>query len=79
MVATSERNLVAFGPLHPAATLASAIVALGLLMAAPIGPADARAVAADMRTANGACSGDDEVSNFVCRNAWLAHLRWNHR
>jgi hypothetical protein len=80
MIATSERNFVAFGPLHPAATLASALVALGLLMAAaPLGRADAGAVSADVRTASTACSVGDEVSNFVCRNAWLAHLRWHYR
>ena len=79
MVASSERILVPFGPWHPAATLASALVALGLLMAAPIERADASAVSAGMLAASGACSVGDEVSNFVCRNAWLAHLRWNYR
>ena len=78
MVASSERNHAAFGPLHPAATLASAIVALGLIMSGAIGPADAGARSAN-RSADRACSGGDQVSNFVCRNGWLAHLRWNYR
>jgi hypothetical protein len=77
MVASNERTLVAFGPLHPAATLAGALVALGLLMSAPIDRADASA--ANPRSAGGACSTGDEVSNFVCRNGWLAHLRQNYR
>jgi hypothetical protein len=79
MVASTERTLVAFGPLHPAATLASAIVALGLIMSAPIGRADPGAVTTDMLSASAACRSGDEVANFVCRNAWLAHLRRNYR
>jgi hypothetical protein len=79
MVSSSERTLVAFGPLHPAATLASAVVALGLIISGLVAPSDAGARSAEARSAGGACSIGDEVSNFVCRNAWLAHLRWNYR
>ena len=79
MVASNERNPIAYGPLHPAATLASALVALGVIMSGPIGPADAVARSADMRSTGGACSVGSEVSKFVCRNGWLAHLRRNYR
>ena len=79
MVASSERTPVALGPLHPATTLAGALVALGLIMSGPIGPADAGARSADVHSAAAACSGGNEVSNFVCRNGWLAHLRRNYR
>ncbi|HEX5868594.1 MAG TPA: hypothetical protein VFY72_12900 [Beijerinckiaceae bacterium] len=31
------------------------------------------------QTAAAPCTGGDEVSNFVCRNRWLADLEHNHR
>jgi hypothetical protein len=65
--------------LHPAATLATALVALGLIMSGPIDRAGASAALAETRSASEACSVGNEVSNFVCRNTWLAHLRSNYR
>ena len=77
MVLSNERNVTAFGVWHSAATLASAIVVLGLVMSWPVERAQAPVRAAP--AAAEPCTGGDEVSNFVCRNRWLAHLPHNHR
>ena len=77
MVLPHERNTGAFGGWHSAATLASAIVALGLVMGWPAQEAEA-VTPAEVRPA-APCTQGDEVSNFVCRNGWLAHLAHNHR
>jgi hypothetical protein len=78
MVLPHERDLIAFGPWHSAATLASAIVVLGLVMGWPIQQAEAEAYA-EARAAAEPCTQGDDVSNFVCRNRWVAHLAHNHR
>ena len=78
MVLPNERNLEAFGSWHSAATLASAIVVLGLVMSWPLERAQT-VPAADGRPASEPCTGGDGVSNFVGRNRWLAHLEHNHR
>jgi hypothetical protein len=77
MVLPNERNLEPFGSWHPAATLASAIVVLGLVMSWP--PERAQTPPAERRTAAEPCTGGDEISNFVCRNRWVASLAHNHR
>jgi hypothetical protein len=78
MVLPNERNLEAFGSWHSAATLASAIVVLGLAMTWPIERAQTPPPA-DRQVAAESCTGDDAVSNFVCRNRWVASLSHNHR
>jgi hypothetical protein len=78
MVLPHERNLIPFGPWHSAATLASAIVVLGLVMGWPAQHAEAVAPAV-AATAAAPCTTGDDVSNFVCRNGWLASLAHNHR
>jgi hypothetical protein len=78
MVLPQERDPGPFGSWSPAATLASAIVALGLVIGWPAQEASAPA-AAGVRPAAEPCTQGDEVSNFVCRNGWLAHLAHNHR
>jgi hypothetical protein len=77
MVLPNERNLAAFGTWHSAATLASAITVLGLVMTWPV--ERAQAPAREARPAAEPCTGGDEVSNFVCRNRWVANLAHNHR
>ena len=77
MVLPNERNLTAFSAWHSAATLASAIVVLGVVMSWPIERPEVPAPAAP--AAAEPCTGGDEVSNFVCRNRWLAYLEHNHR
>ena len=71
MVLPNERNLEPSW--HSAATLASAIVALGLVMSWPLGPVEAPP-RTDRLPRVRAVHGRDEVSNFVCRNGWIAGL-----
>jgi len=78
MVLPQERDSNAPGSWNSAATLASAIVVLGLMMGWPTQQAEAVAPA-DARSATAPCTQGDEVSNFVCRNTWVAHLASNHR
>jgi hypothetical protein len=78
MVLPHERDLGSFGSWSSAATLASAIVVLGLVVGWQAGEAVAPAPA-DVRSATEPCTQGDEVSNFVCRNRWVAHLAHNHR
>ncbi len=76
MVRPNERNLEAFGSWHSAATLASAIVVLGLVMSWPLERAQPPT---DRQPAAEPCTSGDEVSNYVCRNRWVASLAHNHR
>jgi hypothetical protein len=78
MVLPNERTLEAFGSWHSAATLASAIVVLGLVMSWPLERAGAPPPA-ERQPVSEPCTGGDEVSNFVCRNRWVATLAHNHR
>ena len=77
MVPPNERDPAAFS-WHSAAMLASAIVVLGLIMAWPTQQAEAVAPAG-ARAAAERCSQGDAVSNFVCRNSWVAQLQRNYR
>jgi hypothetical protein len=77
MVLPNERNDGTFRTWGSAATLASAIVALGLVMSWPV--ERAQAPPADRQPASEPCTGGDEVSNFVCRNGWIASLGHNYR
>jgi hypothetical protein len=76
MVPPNERNLEPSW--HSAATLASAIVALGLVMSWPLGSAEAPP-RTDRQPASEPCTGGDDVSNFVCRNGWIASLAHHYR
>ena len=78
MVLPHERNLGAFGSWHAAATLASAIVVLGLVMSWPMERAPT-APPTERQPGFERCTGGDEVSNFVCRNRWFAYLPQNVR
>ncbi len=78
MVLPNERNIEAFGSWHSAATLASAIVALGLVMSWPLERAQTPPPT-ERQSAAEPCTGADAVSNFVCRNRWVADLAHNHR
>jgi hypothetical protein len=78
MLLPHERETGAFGGWHSAATLASAIVVLGLVMGWPTQQAEAVAPT-DARPAAALCTTGDDVSNFVCRNRWVASLAHNHR
>jgi hypothetical protein len=78
MVLSNERNLEAFGPWHSAATLASAIVVLGLVMSWPLERAGTPPPS-ERQSVSEPCTGGDAVSNFVCRNRWVATLAHNHR
>ena len=76
MVPPNERNDGTFATWGSAATLASAIVTLGLVMSWPV----ERALAPlDRKPASEPCTGGDEVSNFVCRNGWIASLSHHYR
>jgi hypothetical protein len=78
MVLPNERERETQTPWYSGATLAGAIVALGLLAGGPL--EQAQTAAPDKpQTAAAPCTGGDEVSNFVCRNRWLADLEHNHR
>ena len=77
MVLPNERNPSAFGPWHSATTLASAIVALGVVMAWPA--ERAQTAPADRQAVSESCTGGNEVSSFVCRNGWIAQLPHNYR
>ena len=79
MLSASERNLTAFGPWQPAATLASALVALGLVIGWPTQQAEAVPASPDELAGIEACRHGNEVSNFVCRNTWMASLRRAYR
>jgi hypothetical protein len=79
MVLPHERNPIPFGAWHSAATLASAIVVLGLVMAWPAQQAEALAPAGAAPAATAPCTAGDDVSNFVCRNGWFASLAHNYR
>ena len=76
MVLPHERNLIPFGPWHSAATLASAILVLGLVMGLP---APQTAAVTPVAAPAAPCTSGDDVSNFVCRNGWVASLAHNHR
>jgi hypothetical protein len=78
MVLPNERNPIPFGGWHSAATLASAIVVLGLVMGWPAQQVEAVTPSGAARAAAPCTTGDD-VSNFVCRNGWVASLAHNHR
>ena len=78
MVPPNERNDETFATWGSAATLASAIVMLGLVMSWPLERAQTPPPA-DRQPASKPCTGGDEVSNFVCRNRWVADLEHNHR
>ena len=78
MVLPHECDISAFGNWRSAATLASAIVVLGLVVGWPTQQAEAVA-AASARPAPAPCTGGDDVSNFVCRNGWVAGLAHHHR
>jgi hypothetical protein len=77
MVLPHERNPSAFGPWHSAATLASAIVVLGLVMTWPVQRPPA--LPSERQPASEPCTSGDEVSDFVCRNGWVADLAHNYR
>ena len=77
MVLPQERNPTAFSSWHSAATLASAITVLGLVMTWPL--ERTQAPPKDQSPASEPCTGGDEVSTFVCRNRWVAHLEHSHR
>ena len=72
MVLPHERDISAFANWRSAATLASAIVVLGLVVGWPTQQAVAP-------TTPASCTGGDDVSNFVCRNRWVAGLAHHHR
>ena len=74
MVLPHERNLIPFDAWHSAATLASSIVMLGLVMGWPAQQAEAVAPAV-AGSAAAPCTAGDDVSNFVCRNRWVAAWR----
>jgi hypothetical protein len=77
MVLPNERNDGTFATWGSAATLASAIVALGLVMSWPV--EQAQTPQTDWKLASEPCTGGDEVSNFVCRNGWIASLAHHYR
>jgi len=77
MVLPQQRDSTALGSWNSAATLASAITALGLAMTWPV--EGTQAPPKDQLPAYEPCTGGDEVSTFVCRNRWVAHLAHNHR
>lgn len=77
MVLPNERDLAAARP-WSAATLASAIVMLGLVMGWPLQRTQT-APPGERESTAVPCTGGDEVSNFVCRNRWVADLAHNHR
>jgi hypothetical protein len=80
MVPSSERTVAAFGSWQSAATLASAVVAIGLAVGWSAERADAGAVSSSVSAVpSGRCSVGDESSNFICRNTWLSHVRWSYR
>jgi hypothetical protein len=79
MLSSIERHLAAFGPWQPAATLASALVGLGLVLGWPAQHPGAVSSAPAPLAAADRCTDGDEVSNFVCRNTWLAGLRRSYR
>ena len=79
MLLASERNPTAFGPWQPAATLASAVVALGIVIGWPTQPAEAVPASPDQKVATERCARGDDVSNFVCRNTWMAGLKRTYR
>lgn len=78
MARSSERILAAFGHWQRAATVASAVLAFGLVMTWPTEQAPL-ATPADAPLAAEPCSQGDDVSRFVCRNTWMANLRRNYR
>jgi hypothetical protein len=51
---------------------------LGLVMSWPLERAGAPPPA-ERQPVSEPCTGGDEVSNFVCRNRWVATLAHNHR
>ena len=79
MLLSSERNLDAFGPWQPAATLATAVVGLGLVIGWPTRPAEAETIVPAVQTSAERCTEGDDVSNFVCRNTWMASLKRTYR
>jgi hypothetical protein len=75
MLLSSNRNL---GRWRRVATFASAVAGLGLVMAWPLQrgesvPAVQAAAPAER------CTAGDDVSNFICRNTWVAGLKRNYR
>ena len=79
MVLSTERKPAAFGPWQVPATLASAAVALGLVVGWSAPNAGALPVVTDGPVATERCTQGDEVSNFVCRNTWMAHHKRSYR
>ena len=76
MVLPYERESTNLGPWQSAATLASAIVVLGIAVSLPI---DRAQTPGDRQPLAESCTVGDDVSNFVCRNRWVADLAHNHR
>lgn len=74
MILPDERDIRAFGDWHSAATLSSAIVLIGLAIGWPMERATTSLPSASAR-----CVIGDEVSNFVCRNRWMADLKHHQR
>jgi len=77
MVPPNERNDETFATWGSAATLASAIVALGLVMSWPA--EQTQTALSDLKAASEPCTGGDQVSDFVCRNGWMASLSHHYR
>jgi hypothetical protein len=78
MVLPNERERESVAPWQSGAMLAGAIVALGLFAGWPLERAQL-SMPDERPSAAAPCTGGDEVSNFVCRNRWVADLAHNHR
>ncbi len=79
MVLSTERKPAAFGPWQLPATLATAVVALGLVAGWSAPNAGAVPVTTDRAVATERCTQGDDVSNFVCRNTWMANHKRGYR
>ena len=79
MLSSGKPNLCAFGSWRRAATLVSGVVALGLIVGWPTPSVPTAAPAARVQPSAALCASADDVSNFVCRNTWMAGLRRTYR
>jgi hypothetical protein len=79
MVLSTERKPAALAPWQVPATLASAVVAVGLVAGWSAPNSGALTPAPDRTVATERCTQGDDVSNFVCRNTWMAHHKRSYR